>query len=249
MSLNNSLNSRLNRGGWSLAALAVLGAALCACASPRADKSPTPVATTPTQQFPLDATAHADEISLDPHPAGLSEGQAAALTALMQRWQDAGGGMITVQVPVRAWSAASLAAEQARLLLLRLGVPPERVRLASYEATSGQPAVIVVGFTAYEPVVPHCGTHWENIANTWQNKPMSNFGCAVTANMAAQIANPADIAGPRAVDAPDAGRRALVIDNYRQGKLTAGAKDQQSSGTVSATSAGSASGSGGGGGG
>ncbi len=231
------------RAGLPLAAILALGA----CATAQSDRTSAPIAATPTQQFPLQATGHADEIRLQPHAAGLSREQAEALAALAGRWQEVGGGPLTIQIPDSSPDprAAYRGGAEARLVLQNSGAPAELVRQVGYEPAAGAPAVIIVGFTAYEPVIAHCGTHWNNIANTYQNKPMSNFGCAVTSNMAAQIANPADIEGPRLSDPPDAARRTVVIDSYRQGKLTAGAKDAQSSGAVSATGGGSGGSSGG----
>ena len=51
---------------------------------------------------------------------------------------------------------------------------------------------------------PECG-HWPtNLADDPRNLPYPNFGCAQQHNLAAQIANPADLLGPRTMDA---GRR------------------------------------------
>jgi pilus assembly protein CpaD len=245
MSSSSSTRSIGWRAGPLLAASAL---ALSACASgPSSDKPGAEAAVTTTEQFTLQTTQRSDEIRLDPHPAGLSGAQVAALAALAGRWQDSGGGPIVIQTPATSdQQAARRAASESRILLLNAGVPFAMVRETSYAPAAGQPAAIVVGFVAREAVVPRCGTQWENISNTSTNKPMQNFGCAVTANMAAQIANPADIEGPRAVDPADAGRRAFVIDNYRQSKMTAGAKDSQSSGAVSAKGGGSSGGGSGG---
>ena len=56
-------------------------------------------------------------------------------------------------------------------------------------------------------------------SKTYDNEGYPEFGCAVTANIAAQIADPADLLAPRASDAPDAQRRQVVLDKYRQGCL------------------------------
>ena len=96
----------------------------------------------------------------------------------------------------------------------------------------------MVAYTTYQAEIPRCGLKWGNLSSNGKNKPMDNFGCAVTANMAAQIANPADIAGPRSADPTDAGRRTTVIDKYRQGQSTAGAVEAGSSGTLSALGSG-----------
>jgi pilus assembly protein CpaD len=55
----------------------------------------------------------------------------------------------------------------------------------------------------------------------------------VTANVAAQIDNPADLLSPRDLDPPDAVRRQNELDIYRVGAVTSTTKDQQASGAIS----------------
>jgi pilus assembly protein CpaD len=57
----------------------------------------------------------------------------------------------------------------------------------------------------------------------------------VTANIAAQIADPEDLLHPRAETPPDGSRRQVVLDKYRTGATTSTAKDTQANGAVSTT--------------
>ena len=74
---------------------------------------------------------------------------------------------------------------------------------------------------------------WENLSKTGSNRPYSNFGCAVTANIAAQVANPHDFLAPRAEDPADATRRSVVLDKYRRGEKSSTEADSQAKGAVS----------------
>jgi pilus assembly protein CpaD len=94
---------------------------------------------------------------------------------------------------------------------------------------------VVVGFMRYQPRLPQCGRDWENLAWVYKNHEYAEFGCAVSANIAAQTAEPADLLHPRDFDPPDPGRRQTVLDKYRQGAQTATAKDAQANGAVSST--------------
>ena len=67
----------------------------------------------------------------------------------------------------------------------------------------------------------------------YSNQPTTDFGCAVTANLAAQVANPRDIVAPRGMDAPDMGRRSKVFDTYRAGERTAAPQEELVDGKVS----------------
>ena len=223
--------------------LAAASLTLAACATGPEPATAAKAVVLPTEQYPLEVAGHPDEIRLAAHASGLSLEQRAALARLANRWLDSGGGALTVQTPIKGADprAASETSLQAMALLLSMGAPAERVRQVGYEPTAPDlankgPAPVIVGFAAYEAVIPKCGTVWENLSANSKNKPMGNFGCAVSANMAAQIANPGDIAQPRADDPVDAGRRAFVLDKYRTGEATSGAKDAQSSGAVSKSS-------------
>ena len=81
--------------------------------------------------------------------------------------------------------------------------------------------------------IPTCGQQWDNISRSATNQVQSQFGCSVTANMAAQVANPADLLGPSAIDPVDAQRRDVMLGKYRRGEVTASASDSQAKGTVS----------------
>ena len=196
----------------------------------------------PTEQYPLRVSEDPSQIRLAAHPQGLSEGQRAALEGLADRWLQEGGGPVTIRVPNAGVDprSADVTSGQAATLLRSLGVPGEQIRRVGYEA-SGDGAPIVVAYATYHAEIPRCGLKWGNLSTNGQNKPMENFGCAVSANMAAQIADPADIAAPRAFAPTDAGRRTTVIDKYRQGDRTSGAVEAGASGNVSSLGSGGGS--------
>ena len=54
-----------------------------------------------------------------------------------------------------------------------------------------------------------------------ENKHYANFGCSYQNNLAAQIANPADLIGPRKLSEVDAEKRGVVIDEYRKAPVPA----------------------------
>ena len=51
--------------------------------------------------------------------------------------------------------------------------------------------------------------------DTSENKHYADFGCSYQNNLAAQMANPADLLGPRKPSTIDAENRGAVIDVYR----------------------------------
>lgn len=209
--------------------------ALGACAStPDAQKAFEPGPLTPTEQYSIEVKPAPIELKLEAHLAGLSPAQAAALRGLAERWANDEPGAVTIKAPEHgpAPAAAYRTATDARDFLIAQGVQPADIRIVGYEAGGDQHAPVLVGLMRYLARGPQCGESWENLAHTPDNQPYANFGCAVTANLAAQIADPADLLAPRASTPPDATRRENVFDKYRQGATTSTAKDQQAVGTT-----------------
>jgi pilus assembly protein CpaD len=212
-------------------------AALAGCASAHADKtaSKDPPPRTPTTRYSVTLTHTPDEILLAPHATGLSSAQSAAVIDLAGRWRDAGDGPVTIQTPASGGEDAYASANAVQSALVRQGVTEDQIRLVSYQPAAGSTGVspVVVGFTRYEAHGPQCGRDWKDFTKTFNNDANSNFGCAVTANFAAMLANPADLAGPKPMDPSDANRRETIIGKYRKGEVMSSAKDPQANGAVS----------------
>jgi pilus assembly protein CpaD len=188
---------------------------------------------TPTEQFAIKVAPTQDQIMLAPHAEGLSSAQAAALNDLVDRWRDQGSGDITVQSPAHGGEDAYRAASAVQDALVSMGVEPDKVRLTDYDPGAQAHAPIMVAYTRYQASGPVCGRNWDSFTHTGDNRVDANYGCATTANMAAQIDNAGDLVAPRDVDPADPGRRAIVLNHYRKGENTSSAKDSQANGTVS----------------
>lgn len=211
----------------------VLGLAACASAPPRQGA----VADPPTalDQFKAPVRALPTEIRLAVHAQGVSPGQAKALSDLVAGWRAVEGGKVVIQAPSGPADSGAVyrMGESVRAFLAGQGVPLQAITTVGYDGGGVAGAPIVVGYLRYEVDVPQCGQQWENLTSTWDNQVYGNFGCATTANLAAQIANPADLVAPRASDAPDAQRRMEVLGHYRAGEVTSSARDDQAAGAVS----------------
>jgi pilus assembly protein CpaD len=211
--------------------LIVLAAALTlsACASSHRAQL---TAATPTELWndKVKVDKQPDTLLLGVHADGLSSTQAAAVAGFVNQWMQANGGDITVQAPVGA-SPRMIAGVQAALAAQ--GAPIGSILLASYDPAGDPAAPIVVAYDRYSVETPRCGTNWESLTRTRNNEVYNNFGCAVTANMAAQIANPEDLLHPRTMTPADAQRRATVLGKYRAGEVTSSARDDQAVGAIS----------------
>jgi len=220
-----------------LAGLSLL--ALGACASDphshHAAADPAPI--TPSERYPIEVQPAPLELKLGAHLDGLSPTQVEALRDFIARWNDADRTPITVKAPSHGPNPAAVyrTATGARDWLISQGVPPDDVQIVSYDAAANAAAPVLLGFLRYEAKGPQCD-HWGDLAKVLaDNETYKEFGCSITANIAAQVADPADILHPRIETAPDASRRQAVLDKYRQGATTSTAKDAQANGAVSTT--------------
>ncbi|MFC3078746.1 CpaD family pilus assembly protein [Phenylobacterium terrae] len=206
-----------------------LAAGLAACAPPEppgAELNPR----LPTENFRAEVEDEPHEVALAVHGWGLSQNQAAALSDFASGWLASGGAPIRIHVPGGPEPAAARRfGEMVRGHLADQGVPDGAIQMVE----SGEGGVLRVGYVRRVAVVPECGVQWSDLRRSATNEVQPNFGCAVTANIAAQIADPSDLLGPRPSDPADANRRAVVIDKYRKGQRTSAATDSQADGAVS----------------
>ncbi|MGH7028111.1 CpaD family pilus assembly protein [Brevundimonas sp.] len=185
---------------------------------------------TPTSRYSLQVEPGLDRIALAVHETGLSSNQQAALSDLVNRFAIEGAPTLVVEAPAGDDHVAGQTAWNVKAALVAAGAPDHRIRVVSYAGPDPR-APVLVGFETVRAAVPLCGTQWGSLTRTGDNQSPSNFGCAVTANLAAQIANPRDIVSPRAMTPGDAGRRSVVFDAYRKGDKTAAEREELIYGT------------------
>lgn len=211
-----------------LLALAACTGIVSACAS----TDPLPPPLTPTSRYVLHVEPGMDRIALAVHDQGLSGNQQAALAALAGRFAASRADVIRVEAPTGDDPAAARAAWGVRDALAALGVPAERVLVTAYAAPDPR-APVLAGFEVLTAHVPNCAEAQRASVSNFSNQTSAAFGCAVTANLAAQIANPRDIVAPAAPGAADAGRRAKVFDTYRAGTPTSTPQEPLVDGRIS----------------
>jgi pilus assembly protein CpaD len=159
---------------------------------------------------------------------GLSPAQATQISDFLARYRskDSGNSKLLIAVPTGSPNegAAMRAVGNMREMIREFGFSESTVAMQPYNGSRDPGAPIRLAYLRYVAEAPECG-HWPtNLAYDPRNVPYPNFGCAQQHNLAAQIANPADLLGPRTMAPPDAERRATVIERYRDGKATASEK-------------------------
>lgn len=118
--------------------------------------------------------------------------------------------------------AAEMVSRDVVKVLQKHRIGRSQILIAPYSAVGDTgPTPVRLAYSTLVAQTGPCGRWPEDLGETTENKNYYNFGCASQQNIAAQIADPRDLLGPRGMDPSDAQRRTMVIDKYRNGERTA----------------------------
>lgn len=207
--------------------------ALSACAGSgdligHADPHPLPVL--PSEQYGMTAETQTSVLNFRVEPS-LSDNQRRALDGLAARAAWTAGNPIDVQI-VTAGDPASINVGRAMAAyLVAHDIDEKGLSLHSDQRQAND--IVTVNIVTYRAKALNCNQSWENLAATATNSAYVNFGCAVTANLAAQIADPRDLDHPHPADPADAGRKSDILGKYRDGKVTSAELDDNAKGNIS----------------
>ncbi len=149
---------------------------------------------------------------------GITQSQRVTLLGFLDGYDKGAAPTLTILAPSGSANeaAAAAAARDFARVATRNGVHSSRIAMASYQADPTEvSAPIRVSYAKLRAHTDKCGRWPEDIADTTENKHYANFGCAYQNNLAAQMANPADLLGPRKQSSIDAANRSRVIGVYR----------------------------------
>ena len=151
---------------------------------------------------------------------GATASQRASLEGFLAGYDETAAPVLNIIAPSGSANdvAAADAAHDFAHIARKNGVPESRIMIASYRASPEEvSAPVRVSFAAMRAQTDKCGRWPEDILETSENKHYANFGCSYQNNVAAQIANPADLLGPRKQTPIDPANRGRVIDDYQAG--------------------------------
>jgi pilus assembly protein CpaD len=193
--------------------------AAASCASPSSEvQAPKPDG---MANHPITVEPSYKSLKVNFAAGGLSAGDTAQLDAFVSDYIAHGNGSIAVSAP------ATPVARDALVYLAdhinQMGISRDHILVATHDAPDGDQRV-EVNYIAYQAHTDKCGDWSDDLAYTLDNSTPKNFGCSVQQNIAAMVADPRDLLGPRAMGDDDAVRRATVLGKYEQGQITAADK-------------------------
>jgi pilus assembly protein CpaD len=180
------------------------------------------------------------EIFVGRNRGGLTPAQRADVLAFAQNWRNESTSGILIQVPQSGPTSrsASESMREVHAILAASGVPAQSVAVRGYRPAPAALASIRISYAKLVAEAGPCGRWPKDIGISVdsehnQNRQYWNFGCATQRNLAAMVANPADLVQPRAETAAYADRRSVVLDKYRKGETPSGKYDDYTKGNVS----------------
>lgn len=159
------------------------------------------------------------DIAVGAGDRGMTKAQKQSLEGFLSTYDRSANPVVNIMKPVGSKNevAAQYAANDFSALARRSGVDASRIVVTGYQAGSSDvSAPVRVSYINVAAQTDKCGRWPDDLTNNVDNKQYANFGCAYQNNLAAQIANPNDLLGPRKPTPIDAENRGAVIDDYRE---------------------------------
>jgi pilus assembly protein CpaD len=149
----------------------------------------------------------------------LSRGQRSLVAGFLSGYDRETGAPMRILVPANSANAASafVIAGEIEDIARASGVHGGNILVQTYQVSTPEAsAPIRVTYYALAAGTDQCGRWPEDmLAKSSENKHWANFGCSYQNNLAAQVANPTDLIGPRATTSVDPENRANAIDQYK----------------------------------
>lgn len=192
-------------------------------------------------QIALRDGARTVEVFIGQSRGSLTPTQRAEVMAFAKVWKNEATGGVVIDVPTGTQNqfAASQAVREINSIFAASGIPMKSIAVRPY--TPESPAQFPTVRLKYSTIVAEagpCGLWPQDLGPTMgaaynDNINYWNLGCANQRNLAAMVANPADLVQPRAETPVWMSRRTTAIEKYRQGQSPATVYPEQNQGKVS----------------
>ncbi|MEI9409249.1 CpaD family pilus assembly protein [Mesorhizobium salmacidum] len=149
---------------------------------------------------------------------GMTGSQRDTLLGFLDGYDKSAAPALTIQIPSGSANevAATAAGRDFARLAVAAGIKRDRIVVVSYQAGSSEASAPVrVSYIAVRAQTDKCGRWPADLVETSENKHYADFGCSYQNNLAAQMANPGDLLGPRKSTTIDAANRSKAIGVYQ----------------------------------
>lgn len=184
----------------------------------------------PTERHPILVSQQPQTLNVNVSrgAGGLTPQQRGELLSFAGRSRagDAGNSKLVISAPSGSANevAAMRAVHEIRQILSDNGFSEASMTVEVYSGERGGQPPVRVSYLRYIAEGPHCQQWTTNLAREPQNLPYPNMGCETQRNLAAMIANPADLLGPRSETDRPGERRDEIWEKYTKGDVTGSKK-------------------------
>lgn len=171
---------------------------------------------------------------------GLSPMQRAEVLAFAQSWKRDATGGITIERPVGSANerAARDALKEVLSIIVQAGVPNHGIGIRPSHANRDELATLRLNYPQIVAEAGPCGLWPDDLGPSYdpkhyENKQYWSLGCATQRNLAAMVANPADLVQPRAETPVYTAKRTFGTDKWRKGESPATTYTDNQKGAIS----------------
>ena len=116
------------------------------------------------------------------------------------------------------------AVHEIRRLAEDYGFDGTTIQVEAYDDPSDPQPPVRLTYMRYVAEGPDCGLWDANLTESRKNLPYPDFGCSDQSNLAAMVANPADLLGPRTMTPRPGEVRDGTWDKFKKGESTVSTK-------------------------
>jgi pilus assembly protein CpaD len=171
---------------------------------------------------------------------GLLPAQRAEVLAFAHNWRHDATGGVTIDRPMGAANqrAATDTLNEVLSILTQAGVPNRGIVVRPYSARAVNHADMRLSYPLTVAFAGPCGLWPDDLGPTYdpkhfENQEYYNLGCAQQHNIAAMVANPADLVQPRAEAPVYRAKRTFGADKWRKGESPATTYPDAQKGAIS----------------
>lgn len=181
------------------------------------------------------------ELFIGSNRGGLTPAQRADVTSFAMAWKREATGGIVIDVPNGTSNAraATDSLREVHSIFTAAGVPKSGVYVRTYAPRNPHKlATVRLNYSKIKAEAGPCGLWPRDLGFTYDSKSMQNreywnFGCSSQRNLAAMVADPADLVQPRGEQPAYTARRTQALEKYRKGESTAATDKNADKGKIS----------------
>ncbi len=176
------------------------------------------------------------EIALPAEASELSDTDRDRIRSFVRAYTQTGHGPLVLSLPQTSNNAqlAVTAIAEARAIAWESGVEYDELAGEVHGAGDTAPQPMILAYQAYDAIAPECASKASiDFSDVASNNTLPTLGCSVRTNLAAMVADPADLLGSRELGPAYSARRDVILEKFRLGESTASVRSGQESGAIS----------------